>query len=386
MGHILDALSTAASSVGKAVNSAGIGSSGYQPQTPQLPGIAPIVTGASGDSSQGLTSADAGTPQGFGIAMAQADPSVGQVPAEQASAASATTATDNPYTPYDDNSPKDTANIGEDITVTGDAWKPKEESLAGKIGDYFMGGLFHKRTEAANLKEAVKGFQEHPERAVSRIAQVNPRLAVEVDQKIAASRAEKALEAEREVQALQKSGNLMGSALGALQNAAPAQRGQIYSQMLPTLQGLAKAGHYPADLLPPTYDENAINTIRASSIPTYQQTRLNQLQESIRNTEGYRNKRLGQMDTSVNENIRHDKTMEDIASRKGDVSQENADKKADKSQAGGVMTKFGPMATSPDGNKGRLVAPDGSVHYYLKMGKTPEGKDNWVPIHSETKQ
>lgn len=69
---------------------------------------------------------------------------------------------------------------GEDVTVTGDNWKPTHKrTLLGGIYDVLTGDNTYKNeADQANLSDALKGLTRDPESVIRHVAQVDPKSAV----------------------------------------------------------------------------------------------------------------------------------------------------------------------------------------------------------------
>lgn len=316
---------------------------GVQLPAPPSMGMAASASGAS----------PVAAPQGMAIAL----------PSDtQASATAPTAPVDNPYVP---DTPKD-LNQGEDVTVTGDTFRPKHESTLGKIADTLLllrgrAPVFRQRTDAANMSEAMKGYDSDPDAAIRRVNLVDPDAALKLRQAKQVMDANKTLEDER-VQAMREKGfDRLGAMAGAITSSRNPEK--AYGDMLPTLRNYAGMYHLDGDsMFPDKYDPDTIGRIRQGGLTTYQQEALaNQDNTNQRLTDqnaaslGQSQARIGIDLMNANENIRHDKVMEGAAAGKAANSSIRA-----------VTTKFGPGQMSSDGNR-LVVYQGGKTFRFMKV-------------------
>lgn len=332
------------------------------------PGIAPLQ--------------DAETPQaqgqdlsGSGFAMANPQPTMApplsapdqaapQTPMVAPQQAAPQQPIDNPYA-------QDTAkeignslgsNSGEDVTVTGDTFKPKKESVLGVIGDFLlmrrgMQPIFRQRTEEANMKEALKGFQRDPASAISRVRQIDPELAFKMQQQLQASNANNALEQERRIEIQDKGVQRIGGMLGAVQNSKdPAA---IYAKTLPTMRRWAETYGIDPSSLPDTYDADAVNGFRSGAISPYQQESLSQRDQARQDLNTYRQ-------SSLNDLNEHRQNTEAETNRHNLVIEAKPSGSAAKPVARNVFGEGGRFAgkISPDGRSAALQGDDGNWYAY----------------------
>jgi len=335
--------------------------------------LLPGMPGAQDMSSGGLS-------QGQSQTMAQATPMQQALlsPPSQTPATQPMSDVQQPYdNPYVSDTPKELAQNDRPIEVTGDDWKPKKESILGQIGDFMlmrrgMQPVFRQRTDQANLESAMQGFQKDPETAISRVRKIDPEMAMRLQEQQSRVQANQELAKQRLMARQEAGGKLMGGVLSSLpkDDTAPA----VYQKILPKLRGMADYYGYPSDLFSDKYDKDEINAMVSQGITPYQAQRLGQQERSTQSEINYRGERLKDFDAQNAETRRYHQSMEGISQQRVDQAAANAAKTPDKSVST-LQTKYGPMEVV-GGKKGRLVGPDGNVHYYLNVNGT------WVPVKS----
>lgn len=321
---------------------------------------------------------DASVPQPTQIAQAQTpnqDAMFGQTRLPQGTIEENPQPVDNPYAP-------DTA---KEIVVQGDDWKPKHESFLGQIGDFLlmrrgMQPVFRQRTDEANLKSAMQGFQKDPETAISRVRQVDPELAAKLQEQQSRVNANNALTQQREAARMQQGSNVLGSMLGSITKSKdPAA---IYSKTLPTMRAYAEAMHFPSDMLPDTYDPDIVGTLQNGGLSVYQQQRLDQYNRGL-------NSLIQNRQATQDETKRAHMADEAEANRTHTVHEGIAQQNADKNPGNRTFTsqvnfmgENRPAQISADKQTLTVVDRDGLHHVYKNMGVS-NGKIRWQLYNSE---
>lgn len=227
--------------------------------------------------------------QGFSVAMpggsAPVDP---LAPLPNATTSSAQQPVDNPYVP---DTPKELSQ-GDDITVTGDSWRPHKESTLGKIADTLLllrgrAPVFRQRTDDANIRDAMKGYDRDPAAAIHRVGMVDTDAALKLRDYMEKMDANKLLQEER-IQSMREKGyDRLAAVAGAITDPKVKDKETAYGQLLPTLRGLADQYHLDGEnMFPDKYDPDKIGSIRAGGFTAYQQEALaNQDQTNQRLTD-----------------------------------------------------------------------------------------------------
>lgn len=291
-------------------------------------------------------------PQGMAIAM----PDMSQ---DTSSGMSMTTPTpqsapvDNPYVP---DTPKELAGGDEnpDITVTGDRFQPKGESVLGKIADTLLllrgrQPVFRQRTDAANLREAMKGYDRDPDAAIRRVNLVDADAAQKLRESRERMEANRQLAQERRLAIQEKGFDRLSSMTGAISNAKDPAK--AYTQLLPTLRKYAT--QYSLDgnsMFPDTYDPQAVGAIRQGGLSAYQQEALSNQDNNAAETKRY-----------------HDAQIE-LAKGRLSLSEQRAEQSGQKT--GGIKRVLNPRTgqavgtLSSDGRFAALQAEDGQWYAF----------------------
>lgn len=393
MGHLINSLVGMAGATTNAKPTAPPPAAPSNVPAPNLDDMMAALSTPSNPSAQAMQAGAVPNQQSqAGISMADL-----YSPAMQQPAPAATQ--DNPYTPYDNSIPQDVAqNVGtpdnqNPITITGDSWKPKEESLIQHVGDFMLGGdHFKNKVDKDNLVSAMKGFQKDPEQAINRIRQLDPKLAWTMEDQLSGMKANQALEQQR-VQARQDTGrDRLGNMLGSVTSSKDPTT--VYEKQLPMMRKYAESYGLDPSELPDTYDADTINGLRSQGISTYDQGRLQQegansaALQQYRSTEIALSKLGKQIDMgNLGERIKNDQiTEQNLGSRtvleaKRQAAAEGVTKDADGNTVGMGVTlnsafapyldmKPGQYVVSPDKTQVLMKKPDGYVYKYpLKKRK-----------------
>jgi hypothetical protein len=370
MGKLLSSLSSALSGTTAGTKSA-VPQPQVMPAAPQQPGMTDMSSPAA--QQPGISMQDLYAPT-------QGQPAQAPAPA------------DNPYTQYDNSgTPADVAQsvgtpVQQPITITGDDWHPKDESLLGKIGDMMFGGeTFRHRTDQANLKSAMQSFQKDPETAINRVRQVDPKAAWDMYQNLSGIKANEALEQQRIQDRQDKGRDRLGNMLGALDGPNAAA---IYEKQLPMYRKYAEKYNLDPSELPDKYDADAIAALREQGISGYDQERLKQGDANQKSLEGYRNTQIElskigkQIELgNLNERIRSDQVIESrldksqVLAAREQASKEGVSKDADGNPTGMGVTlnsffapymnmKRGQYVVSPDKTQVLMKRADGYIYKY----------------------
>lgn len=163
-----------------------------------------------------------------------------------------------------------------------DAWKPKDESTLGKIGDVLLmlrGGqpIFRQRTDNANMASAMAEYRQNPndqnlELATQRMSQI-PDLAekaVSMHNQLQQNLFYQGTAAERQMIGRNDALNKIGSLGQAINNSSDPDGN--YQKMLPTLNTFAKSAGLPE--LPKQYDKDALDNYASAAMTPYQKEEL----------------------------------------------------------------------------------------------------------------
>jgi hypothetical protein len=351
--------------------------------------FAPDLSGGVGGGAPSLMSGPF-APVDNGAPQQQASPMVSSLLSlqDQSQSQQAPEPVNNPYSPTD--TPQEIADANKPVDIQGDAWKPKRAGwLGGLIDDILrMKGREPVFNIQKNLPSAMEGAQNDPERAVRRLRQISPRLADQFEKQYNDNQASQALVTERNaattehnLDTMTKSGQLISNTLGAIDKGPNAAAS--YAQLLPTLRRYAKAGNFPQDMLPDTYDPVVVNGLRQGGILSYQQETLKQNAIKEQNNVAYRGTRLGQMADAIREQNRHNQAGEATAAGNLKVSQQRADQEASNRPMVLKTTDGRDLAVNKDGMSAKFKGRDGKIHTYIKVGQ--EGsKIMWRRFEDDT--
>ncbi len=298
-------------------------------------------------------------PQGFSL-LSQAMPTQ-QADTAQAAPAPDAKPVDNPYV---DDTPKELAD-DEPITVTGDRFQPKHESLLGKIADTLLilrgrQPVFRQRTDAANMREAMKNYSADPEAAARRVNLIDADAAQKLRESTQRMQNNELIQASNLGTLQDKGFDRLASLSGAIQSSKdPAAN---YQRMLPTLR--AVAGQYKLDdtvQFPDQYDANTLGNIKKGGLTVYQQEALQNQDET--------NKRItDNADRNYKETVRYHNIQRELATGRLAVSQQNADRPRGKAANApkNLFWEDGRTAgtLSADGRRAALVGPDGKWYAF----------------------
>lgn len=267
------------------------------------------------------------------------------------------------------------------IEILVEGFKPKKAGFLDRFLDNFlvnMGGkpVREQRIKEDNMRAAMEGFTSDPLNAIRRIAQINPEAAWTLyDKYLDNTRADSIAKRQEDVASMKYMGRL-GGMLRAIQTSKdPADQ---YTRMLPNIKRYAERYGLPLEDLPEEYNDEVINAyvmrnvdvedqIRQEQLDAYRTSRLNQMQQSIDNTNEYRQERLKDFDNAE-------------AGRNARAAQAEAGRntRATKGQGRVIQTPNGPGILSSDGNHLGIII-NGKKTIWQKTGVSG-GKSQWKRI------
>lgn len=286
----------------------------------------------------------------------------------------------------------------QEITVSGDPWKPHKGTVLGAIADAIAsytddGTPFADARDKRNLMEASEGMTSHPMDAIRRIAKVDPKKAWELlNQAQDNTRQQGSLDRQNRMLDLQNENLLFTRSAGMMRAATPTNWQAMREQALKFGQA---RGMDLSPYIPEQYDPDAVSYIAAGAIPPAKQVQLEETGRHNKATES-----IGQQNADTRSRYT------DAAIQQGDarigIGQQNADtglmnaetsaaregKMPNKGPGTPIQTKYGPAVISADGTTMTMyphdeVAPQG---YDGKGIKYIRVKDKWVPANTRAKQ
>lgn len=280
-----------------------------------------------------------------------------------------------------------------DITVRGDSWSPRKQTVLGAIADAIAsytddGTPFADARDKRNMMEASQTMTSDPMKAIRRISKIDPKTAWELlNQAQDNVRQQGGLDRQNRALDLQNENLLFTRAAGMMRVATPANWQAMREQALKFGQ---TRGMDLSQYIPEQYDPDSIAFFAAGAIPPAKQAQLEETGQHHRATE-----RIGQQNADTRSRYT-DAAIQQGGARIG-ISQQNADtssRNADTSErreakaAGNVrathQTKYGPAVIDPDGQHMVL---------YPTKDKAPKGYDGkglnyinvdgtWVPANT----
>lgn len=260
---------------------------------------------------------------------------------------------------------------GDDVTITGDAWKPKDRTFLGKLGDALSvmsggGTPFKDKRDEENMQNAISNFASDPLTAIRHIARIPGH------QKEALALYEHYNDNQRQQGNLDRQNNIFDMKKEELvYNRVAGMMGAANPGSWAKMRNLAQtvADKYKVDitgLIPEAYDADSIEYIRQGAIKPKDQERIAQS-----------DRRLDQGDTRIAETSRHNAATEGqaVTNEAGRNTRHDnpVARPAATSKNSPFMTKYGPMVPSKDGTKG-ILKRDGKTYGYVKIN------DKWVPV------
>lgn len=262
---------------------------------------------------------------------------------------------------------------GEDVTVTGDTWKPTHHAtLLGGIADFLTGSnRFHDQADKANLSDAMKGLTRDPEEVIRHIAQVDPKSAVALwNMWKDNTRADGEQGRRNRIYDDKNLENTRAIIARSLSGTDEKSFGPMTQRMKTYAQG--RGVNWDELGMPDTYDPDQLGAIARGEIPVAKRaaldettdhhlvteeqgaTGLNLRGKAIDNTQSYRNARLGQIE-------HHNAVTEGQGQAKIDAKKTRV-----------LNTPQGPGTVSSDGNK-LMVIVNGEQRLFLKTGVGEKG-------------
>lgn len=383
MGEVLSALKAV-----KAAKAATVGSNGADTSDPGAQLMSDPLGGAPAVQPSPLSTLYPNMPDFSGQGNQQAQggqpamdaPQISNQSAPQVQAPQAPA--DNPYDGNNYSTPQEIgASIGrgsddDNVTVTGDAWKPKKESGLGRIMDTLLElrgrkPVFKDRTDDANLQSASENAQgdEKPgfdqQKLISRVRKFNPELANQLQDKLTTStRLQDNLDRQNAVFDLKKEEIVRDRAASMMSAVKPTDT-EGMAKMRERVIAYAKNKGYdfeqelPKDMTGFDYDSFRLGQIKMKD------------QEKL----GQGDRRLDQRDTTISNQDRHNRAMEGIGQQNADTAVVNSNKHPDKGEPRVVDTKNGRMEVR--GNRGVIRTPDGKAHLFISN----DGQ-HWVHVNT----
>lgn len=257
-----------------------------------------------------------------------------------------------------------------DITVTGDAWKPKKPTFLGRLADMFLmsqgkAPVFHNNRDEENMTDAMSNFASDPMTAIRRIARIpghqKEALALYNEQNDNA-RQQGNLDRQNNIFDMKKEEMVYERVAGMMGAANPGS----WSKMRDLAQTIgSKYGVDVSGLIPKDYDADSIEYIRQGAIKPKDQERIAQSDQ-----------RIAQGDKRIAVTQEHNAATEAQAATNETGRQNRHDNpvaRSGTSAAKPFMTKYGAMVPSKDGTKG-ILKHGGKTYGYVKIN------DKWVPV------
>jgi hypothetical protein len=161
--------------------------------------------------------------------------------------------------------------MGEDIVVTGDAWKPRKQTILGALADGYlqsqgMAPAFAQNRQLRNVTEAMEGFPGAPEKALRRLSKI-PGMQKEAwgmyNQHEDNSRADQLLGRQLRDSDLRHEDYVHDSARRMLNGATP----ETYPQIIGIVKKIAERRGVSLEHLPDQWDEAAIRSYILGDVP-----------------------------------------------------------------------------------------------------------------------
>ena len=261
----------------------------------------------------------------------------------------------------------------EDVTVTGDNWKPTHKrTLLGGIYDTLVGGnKFQNEADQANLSDALKGLTRDPESVIRHVAQVNPEAAVKLwnmwKDNTRADGAQERLLRVYDDKNLENTRAIVARGLSGTDE-------KTYPTMLQRMKTYAQKRNVDWTELgmPDVYDPDQLGAIARGEIPVARRATIDETTDHHLVTEGQTDTSLGIRRDTVNN------TKDYRNARLGQIGAHNAvteaqgQAKIDAKKTRVLNTPQGPGTVSSDGNK-LMVMVNGEQRLFLKTGVGEKG-------------
>lgn len=275
------------------------------------------------------------------------------------------------------------ANAGEVVMAPpAEGWRPKKASFLAHLGDAYLlsQGMqpgFVKGNMNRNVKEAMRDFTQDPVMAIRRLNMI-PGLQEKAwqmyNQHTDNERATGTLDRQNRRIDMQNDDYIFNMTAGMM--GAANEKTWPKMRELALERARARGGNVEAldGIIPREYDPESIEFIRYGTIKPKDQIRLGQQQETIDNTQSYREQRLEQIDEA-----------EAGRNARAATAEAGRDRRSNKPSASNeprfVKTPKGWMEVSPSGNLGRIVV-DGKVQTWKKT-KPGTSQSQWELIKEE---
>lgn len=266
---------------------------------------------------------------------------------------------------------------GDDVTITGDAWKPKDRTFLGKLGDALSlvgggGTPFKDKRDGENMRDAISNFASDPLTAIRHMARIpgHEKEALALYEHYTDNQRQQGnLDRQNEIFDMKK-GELVNDRIASMMGAA---NPGSWSKMRDLAQTYADKYHVDiTGLIPKDYDADSIEYIRQGAIKPKDQERIAQS-----------DRRLDQGDTRIAETGRHHVATEGQAATNETGRQSRHDNPVARPGAAGRPEKW--SEARPVTTKNGILVPskkpgvyglkrDGKIYAYAKIN------DKYVPL------
>jgi hypothetical protein len=258
--------------------------------------------------------------------------------------------------------------VGPSMEIEG--WKPHHRTTLGFLADAVLMGLgsrvapFAKKVNDQNMQEAMEGFTQDPEHTIQRIAKINPKMALELQERYTDNtRMNGNLERQNAVFDMKKEDVVFNRVAGMM--------GAANEKTWPKMRQVATAigNKYGVDVssyIPETYDPESVEFIRNGAVKPIDKMKLDETTDyhdkTIKTRERGQDLTDARGQTRLKETGRHNQVMETRPAKASPV----------KPTGKNVMTKYGPGVVSPDGSKMKVYRNNTEFRYVNVNG-------TWVP-------
>lgn len=256
----------------------------------------------------------------------------------------------------------------DDIVVSGDAWKPKDRTFLGKLGDALSlasggGTPFKDKRDGENMRDAISNFASDPLTAIRHMSRIPGH------EKEALALYEHYNDNQRQQGNLDRQNNIFDMKRDEMvwdRTASMMEAADPGSWDAMRNLAIKRYGASAESLIPKDYDADSIKYIRQGAIKPKDQARIAQADQ-----------RIAQGDTRIAETGRHNAATEGQAATNETGRQSRHDNPVARptapSKNAPFMTKYGAMVPSKDGMKG-ILKRGGKTYGYVKIN------DKWVPV------
>jgi hypothetical protein len=292
----------------------------------------------------------------------------------------------------------------DDIVVTGDPWKPKNQSLLSILGDmiaYQADGStpFAEQNERRNMMEASKTLMSDPDQAIRRISKFNPELAWKYREKtVDDKRMQHNLDRQNELLDFQKRKHVF-SQVGNMMNVA-AKRGDVQTWTEMRNRALTYAQTHGIDastIIPEQFDPEALEYIALGEVPVAKQMQLEETKDWHGKTDAYRHANLEERRDYHSGQLSLGRERNGISAGRAQVAKEQGERRLDQADeritndrstskaVRLVKTPHGDALMNADGTQLKfpsgvtfIKGPDGKFQRWgnsgasLKNGKVPK--------------